>query len=144
MKKKVLILCTGNSCRSIMAEALINHELGEWWEASSAGTHPTSVNPRAVQVMNELGIDMTPYASKSVLEFTQRNDIDLVVTVCGDARENCPIFLRPIRKIHVGFPDPAQYTHLPDDEALPEFRKVRDTIRTVLLPTLKQFYEMIK
>lgn len=135
--KKVLILCTGNSCRSIMAEALINHYLKYKWQAYSAGVSPSKVNPRAIQVMQEIGIDINLYRSKSVSEFLQRDDIDLVVTVCDNAKETCPVFLKPVKAIHIGFEDPADYNDEPDDIALPVFRRVRDEIKEVLLGELK-------
>jgi len=93
MIKKVLILCTGNSCRSIMAEGLVNHYLGEKWKAFSAGVSPSQVNPIAIKVIQELGIDTSEFRSKSVAEFLSRDDLDLVITVCDNARETCPIFL---------------------------------------------------
>lgn len=137
-KRKVLILCTGNSCRSIMAEALINHDLGEQWEASSAGVEPAGqVNPRAIEVLRELGIDTTPLRSKSVDEFLDREDLDLVVTVCDHARETCPIFPKQVRQIHMPFEDPYKYTNAPDEIALPKYRETRDKIRSQLLPLLR-------
>ncbi|MCD6161052.1 MAG: arsenate reductase ArsC [candidate division Zixibacteria bacterium] len=136
MNKKVLILCTGNSCRSIMAEAMVNHYLGNNWQAYSAGTAPLKVNQRTIQVMAEIGIDISGSRSKSVQEFINRNDLDLVITVCGNARENCPVFPNPVEQIHIGFDDPAPYTAQPDEIALPFFRKVRDEIKERLLGEL--------
>ncbi len=141
MRKKVLVLCTGNSCRSIMAEALINKYLCDTWEAFSAGVEPTRVNPCAIQVMNEIGIDISSYRSKSVTEFLSRDDLDLVITVCDHAKESCPVFLKPVKQIHLGFTDPAPYTDEPDDIALPVFREVRDDIREKLLDLLRQLAE---
>ena len=137
MKKKVLILCTGNSCRSIMAEAIINHEMGDRWQAFSAGVSPSEVNPRAIRVMAEIGIDISAGYSKSVDEFIKRDDLDLVVTVCDNARENCPVFPGSTKQIHLGFEDPAEYTDLPDEDALPKFRQVRDDILSRLPSLLK-------
>jgi len=137
--KKVLILCTGNSCRSIMAEALIDEYLKDDWQAFSAGVSPSVVNPRAIQVMQEIGIDISSYRSKSVSEFLQRDDIDLVITVCDNAKETCPVFLKPVKTIHIGFEDPADYNDKPDDIALHVFRKVRDEIKTSLLDVLKKY-----
>jgi arsenate reductase len=137
--KKVLILCTGNSCRSIMAEALINHYLKDNWQAYSAGVSPSKVNPRAITVMKEIGIDINSYRSKSVSEFLQREDIDLVVTVCDNAKETCPVFLKPVKTIHIGFEDPADYNNEPDEIALPIFRKVRNQIKIKLFEILKNY-----
>ena len=139
-EKKVLVLCTGNSCRSIMAEALINQEFGDRWQAFSAGVKPSQVNPRAIQVMAEIGIDITNSYSKSVELFTGRNDFDLVVTVCDNARENCPVFPGLLKQVHLGFEDPALYNDQPDDIALPKFRQVRDEIKTHLLALLERIY----
>jgi len=140
IKRKVLVLCTGNSCRSIMAEAFINHELGGLWLAYSAGTKPSRVNPRAIQVMKEIGIDISGSRSKSVEEFLGHDDLDLVVTVCDNARETCPTFNRPVKKLHLGFEDPAPFTDSADDIALPIFRQVRDQIRQKLLPLLADMH----
>lgn len=134
--KKVLVLCTGNSCRSIMAEALINHYLKDQWQAYSAGVSPSKVNPRAIQVMNEIGIDLSQYRSKSVIEFLNRDDLDLVITVCDHAKESCPVFLKPVKSVHIGFEDPADYNDAEDDIALPVFRRVRDEIKTQLIEYL--------
>ena len=138
MKKKVLVLCTGNSCRSIMAEALINHDLGDDWQAFSAGVEPAGrVNPRALAVLEEIGLETSGLRSKSVDEFLGRNDLDLVVTVCDHAHETCPVFPRPVAQIHVPFEDPYRYTNAPDEIALPKYRETRDKIRSELLPLLK-------
>lgn len=136
-RKKVLIICTGNSCRSIMAEALINHHLGDTWQAFSAGVNPSEVNKRAIEVMAEIGIDITSSYSKSVAEFIQRDDLDLVITVCGDARETCPMFYNPVEQIHIGIEDPAPFTFFPDEEALPKFRQIRDEIKNRIITALE-------
>ena len=136
--KKVLILCSGNSCRSIMAEAMINEYLSHRWQAFSAGVEPSKVNPRAIQVMSEIGIDISGYESKSADEFTRRNDLDLVITVCDHARQTCPVFMNPVEQIHLGFEDPAPFTGQPDDVALPKFREVRDKIKLELLEYLRR------
>jgi arsenate reductase len=135
-KKKVLFLCTGNSCRSQMAQALVNHRLGETWQAYSAGTHPSGfVHPKALAVLEEIGIHHEGY-SKGVSAI---RDIpfDLVVTVCDDAAENCPVWLGEGKKIHVGFPDPAKATGS-DEEITGFFRKVRDDIEKRIIPLLSQ------
>ncbi len=127
-KKRVLFLCTGNSCRSQMAEGLVNHFLGEEWEARSAGTDPAGyVHPLAVQAMAELDIDISGRRSKSVDEFRDAA-FDLVVTVCDDAAENCPVWLGKGRVAHISFPDPARATGT-QNERLAVFRCVRDDIR---------------
>jgi arsenate reductase len=120
-----------------MAEALINHFLGEDWEAFSAGVKPSSVNPRAIQVMAEIGIDISNARSKSVDEFINRK-LDLVITVCDQAKESCPVFIRPVRQLHIGFTDPSPFTDEQDDVALPLFRMVRDDIKQRLLPLLSE------
>ena len=135
-KKRVLFLCTGNSCRSQMAEGLVNHFLGEAWDAYSAGTQPSGyVHPLAVQAMLELGINISGHRSKSTDELRDTH-FDLVVTVCDDAAENCPVWLRGGRVVHIGFPDPAKATgsHI---EQLDVFRQVRDAIREQVLEYLE-------
>ncbi len=127
-KQRVLFLCTGNSCRSQMAEGLVNHFLPDTWEASSAGIHPVgSVHPLAIRAMAELGIDISGQRSKPVDEF-RNAEFDLVVTVCDDAAENCPVWVGKGRIAHISFPDPARATGT-QDEQLAAFRRVRDDIR---------------
>ena len=124
--KKVLFLCTGNSCRSQMAEAIVNARFGEKWQAFSAGTHPSGfVHPKAVQVLEEMGIKPHGY-SKSIDEF-RGTQFDLVITVCDSAAEECPVWLGQGVRLHFGFPDPAKATGT-EEEILAEFRKVRDAI----------------
>lgn len=134
-KKRVLFLCTGNSCRSQMAEGLVNHFLGSRWEAFSAGTEPAGyVHPFAVAAMLELGIDISRHRSKSVDEF--RNVVfDRVVTVCDDAAENCPVWLGPGVVTHIGFPDPAKAGGS-EPERMQVFRQVRDAIKDRILSYL--------
>jgi arsenate reductase len=133
-KLKVLFLCTGNSCRSQMAEGLVNHFLGDEWRAYSAGTRPAGyVHPMAVQVMSELGIDISGQRSKSADEFREC-EFDTVLTVCDDAAQNCPVWLGSGRKLHVGFEDPACATGSEEDR-LAIFRRVRDQIR-MQIPSL--------
>lgn len=131
MKKRVLFICTNNSCRSQMAEGIVNHYLGERVEAFSAGTAPTSVNPRAIQSMKEMGIDISGQRSKSMDEFAGQN-FDYVITLCQSANEQCPLFFGGVRKIHMGFDDPAAATGS-DEEIMAEFRRVRDEIKDKLL-----------
>lgn len=125
--KRVLFLCTHNSCRSQMAEGLVNHDLGDKLMAFSAGTEATRVNPRATQVMAELGIDISGQRSKVLDEFAGEN-FDYVITLCGDANEKCPLFFGGVKRMHIGFDDPSR---LPgsEEEVLPEYRRVRDEIR---------------
>ncbi len=136
MTKSVLFLCTGNSCRSHMAEGLTNHFLGEQWRAHSAGTEPAGyVHPLAIQALAELDIDISHHRSKTTDMFKEM-PLDLVVTVCDDAAENCPIWLGEGRVLHMSFPDPAKAEGT-DDEKLVVFRQVRDDIRNKLLPALR-------
>ena len=122
----MLFLCTGNSCRSQIAEAIVNARLSNEWRAFSAGTEPSGyVHPKAIRVLDEIGIahDGT---SKSTDQF-QGMDFDLVVTVCDDAAENCPLWLGKGKRVHLGFTDPAKATGT-DDEMMAVFRSVRDAI----------------
>jgi arsenate reductase len=135
-RKKVLILCTGNSCRSIMAEALINHYLKDSWQAYSAGTNPSSVNPRAIQALQELGIDTGYLQSKGITEFLYMDDLDLVITVCDHAKQNCPLFPKAVKQIHISIEDPVLYTNAPDEEALASFRACRDDIKARVVDKL--------
>ena len=123
-RKRVLILCTGNSARSQMAEGLLRHMAGDRFDAHSAGTRPVGLNPNAVAAMNEIGIDISKHRSKSVDEFTGQ-EFDYVITVCDNARESCPIFSGTAKRIHQSFRDPAAF---PADQQLPAFRDVRDEL----------------
>jgi arsenate reductase (thioredoxin) len=134
-RKRVLFLCTGNSCRSQMAEAMVNAELAEEWQAFSAGTQPTGfIHPMALRVLEEIGIRHSG-ASKSV-DIFRHEPFDLVITVCDDAAENCPVWLGKGKKVHFGFPDPAKVTGS-EAEILTAFRKVRDDMRTILIKYLR-------
>ena len=110
-----------------MAEGLVNHFLGDCFEAFSAGTEQTRVKPLAAQVLEELGIDTSPLFSKT-LEAFAGTSFDHVITLCGEAREKCPLFFGGVQRVHIGFDDPSR---LPgrDEEVLPEYRRVRDEIR---------------
>lgn len=130
-KPRVLVLCTGNSCRSQMGEGWLRHDLGERLEAVSAGTSPSFVHPRAIQVMAEVGVDLSSHSSKSA-ESLRGTAFDLVVTVCDSAREACPVFPGARKTIHHAFEDPARAGA--GDDALPAFRRVRDEVRSVLVP----------
>lgn len=136
-KKKVLFLCTGNSCRSQMAEGLADHFLGERWEAFSAGTKPSGyVHPLAIRAMAEMDIDISDQRSKSVGEFRDMA-FDIVITVCDDAAENCPVWLGSGNVHHIGFPDPAEATGS-EEERMKVFREVRDGLRREVLGYLKE------
>ncbi|MCP4426997.1 MAG: arsenate reductase ArsC [Chloroflexi bacterium] len=136
-KKRVLILCTGNSCRSHMAEGLVNHFLGNEWTACSAGTEPAGyVHPLAIEAMAELGIDISQQYSKSTDVF-RHAPVDVVITVCGDAAENCPIWLGDGHVVHIGFFDPAKAVGT-KEEQLTVFREVRDGIRERALAYLRE------
>ena len=135
-ENRVLILCTGNSCRSQMAEGLINHDLGDTWRAVSAGTEPSGyVHPLAVRAMAELGIDIGAGRSKHVDEFRDQA-FDQVITVCDDAAQTCPVWLGPGGKAHIGFFDPAKATGS-EEEQMAVFRQVRDQIRDEVLGYLR-------
>jgi arsenate reductase (thioredoxin) len=131
-KRKVLFLCTGNSCRSQMAEAIVNARLADRWEAVSAGTKPTGyIHPKALAVLAEIGIQHTG-RSKLADEFWG-TDFNLVVTVCDSAAEECPIWLGKGKRVHHSFPDPAKSDEMND------FRKVRDDMEVEISKLLKQF-----
>ena len=135
--KKVLILCTGNSCRSQMAEGWINHELGDTWLARSAGTDPAArVNPLAVRAMAEVGIDISNGVPENVDRYLDQ-PWGLVVTVCDSAKETCPVFPGTVEQMHLSFPDPAD-AEGSDDERMAVFRFVRDAIRDEILSEIKQ------
>ena len=125
-KKRVLFICTHNSARSQIAEGVMNQIYGEVFEAFSAGTEPSSVNPFAIDVMGEIGIDISRHRSKSVEEFLEQ-DFDYVITVCDQANEVCPFFPGGKERIHKGFVDPAEVQGS-DLEKRAAFRKARDEI----------------
>lgn len=127
MKLRILFLCTHNSCRSQMAEALANHFLGNRYQAFSAGTKTTRVNPLAIRVLFELGIDTSTLRSKTMDELAGEH-FDYVITLCGDANEKCPLFFGGVERIHMGFSDPSKATGT-DEEILQEFRRVRNEVK---------------
>lgn len=129
-KPRVLILCTGNSARSQMAEGFLRHDVGDRFEVSSAGTNPKPVRPEAVAVMREIGIDISAQRSKHVDDFAGHS-FDYVLTVCDHAREACPIFPAATRMIHRDFPDPAALD-ASEAERLALFRRVRDDLLAFL------------
>lgn len=134
-KQRVLILCTGNSARSQMAEGLWRHLGGDRYAVFSAGTHPSQVRPEAITVMAELGIDLTGHRSKSVDEFAGQH-FDLVVTVCDHARELCPLYPATTRRLHWSFLDPAAVEG-PEELRLAAFRNIRDQIAVQLRAFLR-------
>ena len=125
-KKQILILCTGNSARSQMAEGLLRHEAGSQFDVHSAGTKPSIVRPEAIAAMGEIGIDITGQRSKSVDEFLGK-PLDTVITVCDNAKESCPAFPGGVQRLHWPFNDPAAVEG-PEEKRLEAFRKVRDQI----------------
>lgn len=126
-KKRVLILCTGNSARSQIAEGLLRHEGGEVFEVYSAGVRPSQVRPEAIQVMREIGVNISGHRSKSVDEFIGQ-EFDFVITVCDNAKETCPIFPGKTERIHESFEDPPAPGTKSEGETLAIFRRVRDEI----------------
>jgi arsenate reductase len=130
-RKRVLVLCTGNSARSQMAEGLLHSDGGaDRFEVFSAGTHPGHVRPEAIEAMREVGIDISAHRSKSVGEFVGQQ-FDYLITVCDNARENCPVFPGKVERIHWSFDDPAA-AEGDEETRLAEFRRVRDLIRARL------------
>ena len=129
-KKRVLILCTGNSARSQMAEGLLRHDAGDRFTVDSAGTKPGTVRPEAIAVMKELGIDITSHRSKHVDEFAGQ-DFDYVVTVCDNAKESCTVFFGRATRLHHSFNDPAAVEGS-EEKRLGEFRRVREELRAYL------------
>jgi arsenate reductase len=124
---KVLFLCTGNSCRSQMAEGWAHHLEGEWLEARSAGIEPHGKNPRAIEVMREAGVDISRQESTMLTDGMLASS-DYLITVCGHADENCPVLLQRVRKEHWPLDDPAKATGS-EDEIMTVFRKSRDDIQ---------------
>lgn len=125
-KRRILIVCTGNSARSQMAEGLLRHQAGDWFEVASAGTKPSYVRPEAIAVMKEIGIDISHHRSKSVDEFIGQ-PLDFVVTVCNRAKETCPVFPGNVKRLHWPFDDPAEVEG-PDEVRKAAFRRIRDQI----------------
>lgn len=129
-KPRVLILCTGNSCRSHMAEGILRKEAGDLLEVHSAGSRPAGyVHPMAVAALAEIGIDISAHTSKHMNDFLGR-EIETVITVCGNADQACPMFPGQVNRHHWPFDDPAHATGT-EDEILGQFRRVRDEIRAV-------------
>ena len=127
MKRRVLILCTGNSARSQMAEGLLRHMAGDRFEVESAGVAPSFVRPEAIEAMREIGIDISTHRSKSVDEFLYQS-FDYVITVCDNANQQCPSFPGKAERVHWSIPDPAEVTG-DENERLAAFGSARDELR---------------
>lgn len=141
-KKKVLFLCTGNSCRSQMGEGWARHLHSEWLDAFSAGVEKHGMNQNAIQVMKESGVDISGHSSKLLSELPDLS-FDLVVTVCGNANERCPIFPGKTKVVHVPFDDPPAMAKEFEDseEKLGCYRKVRDQIQEFVQHKLKSLFD---
>ena len=126
--KRILVLCTGNSCRSQMAEGYLRHFAGDKAEVYSAGVETHGVNPRAIQIMKEDGIDISHHTSNNINEY-KAVDFDFLITVCDNARERCPFFPSHAKKFHYNFPDPAKASGT-EEEIMQQFREVRNMIKT--------------
>lgn len=130
MKSTVLILCTGNSCRSHLAEGILRAAAGDFLDVQSAGSNPAGyIHPLAIEVMREIGLEIAGHRSKHLSEFLNR-PVETVITVCADADQACPMFLGQVNRHHWGFDDPAKATGTEADK-LAVFRRVRDEIRRV-------------
>ena len=136
MKKRILFLCTHNSCRSQMAEGLVNHFFDNRFQAFSAGTSATIVHPLAIIALQELGVDISNHRSKTLDEFSAQS-FDYVITLCDSAHEQCPLFFGGGKRVHIGFEDPSVFTGS-QEVVLPEFRRVRDEILRVLTDYFKK------
>jgi|KBSSwiStaDraftv2_1062776.scaffolds.fasta_scaffold54225_5 arsenate reductase len=139
-KKRVLILCTGNSARSQMAEGILRSIAGDRFDVASAGVAPSRVRPEAVEAMRDIGVDISTHRSKSVDEFLEE-PFDYVITVCDNAKESCPVFPGNAERIHWSFDDPAAYEGT-DDEKLSEFIRVRDQIFEKLRIFFERFSDL--
>ena len=135
MKQKVIFICTGNSCRSQIGEGLLRHNASDKFDVFSAGLKPSTVNPIAIKVMNELGIDISKHTSDDVNKYIVE-EFDYIITVCDNAKESCPVLPGNGKRIHWSFKDPADVVGS-EEEVLAEFRKVRDKIKS----TLEQFID---
>ena len=135
-KKKILFLCTGNSCRSQMAEGFARALAGDQWEVHSAGTAPAGVNPRAVKAMAEAGVDISGHTSKAIDPALLKSS-DAVITLCGDAAESCPVTPPGVKRIHWPRPDPARAAGT-EEEIMAVFRAVRDEIKERVIALKKE------
>jgi arsenate reductase len=127
MKKRVLFICTHNSARSQMAEGLLRSLFGERYEVFSAGTEPGEVNPNSIEVMKEIGLDISSHYSKNVKDFINE-DFDYVITVCGGAKETCPFFPGEKQQFHIDFEDPSSFSGS-EEEKTDKFREIRDKLK---------------
>ena len=128
-KHRVLFLCTGNSCRSQMAEAFLRRYAGDRFEVFSAGISPKEINPYTYRVMGEIGFDLAGHSSKSLDDFLGKVEFDYLITVCDDADKNCPVvWMNVPHRLHWSFEDPAKFIG-PEDQKLERFRRVRDQIK---------------
>lgn len=134
-KKRVLFLCTGNSCRSQMADGIANHDFADTLTAVSAGTEPHGLNPRAVAVMQEIGIDISQNSSDHLSRYEQ-DDFDYVISLCDDADDKCPPAINGTKRLHMPFDDPPR-AEGSEDEVIAVYRRVRDQIRQ----RLNSFFE---
>jgi len=139
-KTRVLFLCTGNSCRSQMAEAWLREFGGDQFDVFSAGLEPHGVNPTTIIVMEEAGVDMSGHRSKHIEEYIGKIDFDTLITVCGNADERCPVFPGMGIRQHWPFEDPAAFQG-PEQEKLALFRKVRDQIKARIQNWLTEFIQ---
>lgn len=137
MPARVLFLCTGNSARSQMAEGLLRHFAGNHFEVYSAGLEPKTVNPYAIQAMQEIGLDISGQKSKSVMEYLGRVHMGTVITVCSNAEANCPIFPFTTQRLYWPFEDPAAFIGT-EAETLAKFREMRDQISERIQAWLKE------
>ena len=137
MKKKVLVLCTGNSCRSQIAHGYLAHFGGNQVEVYSAGIETHGVNPRAIATMREDGIDISHHTSNNVNEYAQM-EFDYVITVCDNAKENCPYFPAKVKMLHHNFPDPAKAKGT-EEEITAEFKRVRQVIKEYSQNFIQQY-----
>lgn len=133
LREKILFLCTGNSCRSQMAEGWLRALKGRKFEAFSAGTRPQNLNPLAVKVMSEVGVDISKQDSKHVDTLSNQN-FEYIISVCGSAEASCPIFAGNVKKLHMGFDDPPKLAEhaKSEEDALVHYRRVRDEIKTFI------------
>lgn len=135
--KKVLVICSANSCRSIVAEGMINHYLAGKWQGFSAGLQSSSIHPYSRKVLEELGIDTSQMKSESIAEYWHREDLDLIITVCDSAARRCPNFFHPIKRVHIPFPDPINYRARSEEDGLKTFRDMRDKMKIEIVDWLR-------